>query len=36
VFNGNAVVKQFGVGWAGAISIDATIVRCLAEPAVSG
>ena len=34
VLNGNAVVKQFGVGLAVAIAIDATIVRCLAVPAV--
>jgi RND superfamily putative drug exporter len=34
VLNGNAVVKQFGVGLAVAIAIDATIVRCLAVPAI--
>jgi putative drug exporter of the RND superfamily len=34
VLNGNAIVKQFGVGLAAAIAIDATIVRCLAVPAV--
>jgi putative drug exporter of the RND superfamily len=34
VLNGNAVVKQFGVGLAVAIAIDATVVRCLAVPAV--
>jgi RND superfamily putative drug exporter len=34
VLNGNAIVKQFGVGLAVAIAIDATIVRCLAVPAV--
>jgi RND superfamily putative drug exporter len=28
------VVKEFGVGLAVAIAIDATIVRCLAVPAV--
>ena len=33
VLNGNAIVKQFGVGLAAAIAIDATIVRCLAVPA---
>jgi putative drug exporter of the RND superfamily len=33
VLNGNAVVKEFGVGLAVAIAIDATIVRCLAVPA---
>jgi putative drug exporter of the RND superfamily len=34
VLNGNAIVKQFGVGLAVAIAIDATVVRCLAVPAV--
>jgi RND superfamily putative drug exporter len=34
VLNGNATVKQFGVGLAVAIAIDATIVRCLLVPAV--
>jgi len=34
VLNGNAVVKEFGVGLAVAIAIDATIVRCLAVPAI--
>jgi putative drug exporter of the RND superfamily len=34
VLNGNAVVKEFGVGLAVAIAIDATVVRCLAVPAV--
>jgi len=34
ILNGNAVVKEFGVGLAVAIAIDATIVRCLAVPAV--
>jgi RND superfamily putative drug exporter len=33
VLNGNAIVKEFGVGLAAAIAIDATIVRCLAVPA---
>jgi len=33
VLSGNAVVKQFGVGLAVAIAIDATIVRCLFVPA---
>ena len=32
--NGDPVVKQFGVGLAVAIAIDATIVRCLLVPAV--
>jgi len=34
VLNGNAIVKQFGVGLAVAIAIDATVVRCLAVPAI--
>jgi len=34
VLNGNAVVKQFGIGLAVAIAIDATVVRCLLVPAV--
>ncbi len=34
VLNGNAVVKQFGVGLAVAITIDATVVRCFAVPAI--
>jgi RND superfamily putative drug exporter len=34
VLNGNAIVKQFGIGLAAAIAIDTTIVRCLAVPAV--
>jgi hypothetical protein len=34
VLNGNAIVKEFGVGLAAAIAIDATIVRCLALAAV--
>jgi putative drug exporter of the RND superfamily len=34
VLNGNAVVKEFGVGLAVAIAIDATVVRCLAVPAI--
>jgi putative drug exporter of the RND superfamily len=34
VLSGNAIVKQFGVGLAVAIAIDATIVRCLFVPAV--
>jgi len=34
VLNGNAIVKEFGIGLAAAIAIDATIVRCLAVPAV--
>ena len=34
VLNGDPVVKQFGVGLAAAIAIDATVVRCLLVPAV--
>ena len=34
VLNGDPVVKQFGVGLAVAIAIDATIVRCVLVPAV--
>jgi len=33
ILSGDAVVKQFGVGLAAAIAIDATIVRCLLVPA---
>ncbi|NLT05772.1 MAG: MMPL family transporter [Solirubrobacterales bacterium] len=33
ILSGDAVVKQFGVGLAVAIAIDATIVRCLLVPA---
>lgn len=32
ILNGNPTVKQFGVGMAAAIAIDATIVRCLLVP----
>ncbi len=34
VLNGDPIVKEFGVGLAVAIAIDATIVRCLLVPAV--
>jgi RND superfamily putative drug exporter len=34
VLNGDPVVKEFGVGLAAAIAIDATVVRCLLVPAV--
>ncbi|HEY7256683.1 MAG TPA: MMPL family transporter [Solirubrobacterales bacterium] len=34
VLNGNPLVKEFGVGLAVAIAIDATVVRCLLVPAV--
>ena len=32
ILNGNPTVKQFGVGMAAAIAVDATIVRCLLVP----
>src|SRR4029079_10979094 len=35
VLNGNPTVKQFGIGMAAAIAIDATIVRCLLVPSVT-
>ncbi len=34
IANGDPVVKQFGVGLAVAIAIDATVVRCLLVPAI--
>ncbi len=34
LLSGNAIVKQFGLGLAVAIAIDATIVRCLVVPAI--
>ena len=34
LINGNPIVKQFGVGLAVAVIIDATVVRCLLVPAV--
>ncbi|GIK77669.1 MAG: MMPL family transporter [Acidobacteria bacterium] len=34
ILNGNPTVKQFGIGMAAAIAIDATIVRCLLVPSV--
>ena len=34
VLNGDPTIKQFGVGLAVAIVLDATIVRCLLVPAV--
>ncbi len=34
IINGNPTVKQFGIGMAAAIAIDATIVRCLLVPSV--
>ncbi len=34
VLNGNPVVKEFGLGLAVAIAVDATVVRCILVPAV--
>jgi RND superfamily putative drug exporter len=34
VLNGDPTVKQFGIGLAVAVAIDATVVRCLLVPAV--
>jgi RND superfamily putative drug exporter len=34
ILNGDPTVKQFGLGLAAAIAIDATVVRCLLVPAV--
>jgi len=34
VLNGDPVVKEFGIGLAVAIALDATVVRCLLVPAV--
>jgi RND superfamily putative drug exporter len=34
VLNGDPTVKEFGIGLAAAVAIDATIVRCLLVPAV--
>ena len=34
IFNGDPTVKQFGLGLAVAIAIDATIIRCLLVPAI--
>ena len=34
VLNGDPTVKQFGVGLAVAVAIDATVVRCVLVPAV--
>jgi RND superfamily putative drug exporter len=33
ILNGDPTVKQFGVGMAVAIAVDATIIRCLLVPA---
>ena len=34
VLNGDPNIKQFGVGMAAAVAVDATIVRCLLVPAI--
>ena len=34
ILNGDPTVKQFGVGMAVAVAVDATLVRCLLVPAV--
>jgi RND superfamily putative drug exporter len=34
VLNGDPVVKEFGIGLAVAIALDATVVRCMLVPAV--
>jgi len=34
VLNANPTVKQFGLGMAAAVAVDATIVRCLMVPAI--
>jgi RND superfamily putative drug exporter len=34
VLNGNPTVKQFGIGLAVAVILDATVVRCLLVPAL--
>ena len=34
ILNGQPVVKEFGLGLAAAIAIDASIVRCILVPAV--
>jgi putative drug exporter of the RND superfamily len=34
ILNGNPVVKEFGLGLAVAIAVDATVVRCVLVPAV--
>ena len=34
VINGDPTVKQFGLGMAAAVAVDATVVRCLLVPAV--
>jgi RND superfamily putative drug exporter len=34
ILNGDPNIKQFGLGMAAAVAVDATIVRCLLVPAV--
>jgi RND superfamily putative drug exporter len=34
VINGDPTVKQFGLGMAAAVAVDATIVRCVLVPAI--
>ena len=34
VLNGDPVVKEFGIGLAVAIALDATVVRCVLVPSV--
>ena len=34
LINGDPNIKQFGLGMAAAVAIDATVVRCLLAPAV--
>ena len=34
ILNGDPNIKQFGVGMAAAVAIDATIVRCLLVPGI--
>jgi uncharacterized membrane protein YdfJ with MMPL/SSD domain len=34
VINGDPTIKQFGMGMAAAVAVDATIVRCLLVPAI--
>jgi RND superfamily putative drug exporter len=34
VVNGDPTVKQFGLGMAVAVAVDATVVRCVLVPAI--
>jgi RND superfamily putative drug exporter len=34
IINGDPNIKQFGLGMAAAVAVDATVVRCLLVPAV--